>query len=61
MSRDSRRFVRMKELVAVIQKSRGRKLGENSKPKGQFVVWKFIPSDYEGPSPTAPGVVINYR
>jgi hypothetical protein len=60
MSRDSRRSVGMKELVAVIQKSYGRKLGENSKPKGQFVVWKFIPSDYDGPSPTAPGVVINY-
>ncbi len=60
MSRDSRRSVGMKELVAVIQESYGRKLGENSKPKGQFVVWKFIPGDYDGPSPTAPGVVINY-
>lgn len=60
MSRDSRRSVGMKELVAVIQKSYGRKLGENSKPSGQFVIWKFIPGDYDGPSSTAPGEVINY-
>lgn len=61
MARDSRRSVGMKELVALIQKVYGRKLGEKSKPSGQLVIWKFLPGDYDGPSPTAPGVVVDHN
>lgn len=58
MLRDSRRSVGMKELVAAIQESyRGVKL-DRPQHRGQFVIWECIPSDYGGPSPTAPGVVI---
>lgn len=60
MLRDSRRSVGMKELVGVIRNSyTGVKL-DGLQHRGPFRIWKYIPGNYDGPSPTSPGVVINY-
>lgn len=63
MQRDSNTSIGRKELVAVIRKNYvGVALDKNSKPMGPFVIWKFTNSSNEqdGPSPTAPGNVINF-
>ena len=63
MLRDSNTSIGRKELVAVTRKNYvGVALDRNSKPMGPYVIWKFTNSSNEqdGPSPTAPGNVINF-
>jgi hypothetical protein len=60
-NRTSGRSGGMKELADVIQKSYGGVKLDRQQDKGPFVIWKFSNSEGEdGPSPTAPGNVINY-
>jgi hypothetical protein len=60
MLRDTRRSIGMKELIEVIRKSYGGVKLDGQQDRGPFRILEFIPSDYDGPSPTAPGEVRDY-